>query len=906
LNSRNQLSSLSPIAGLKGTHAAIAQLLDEFQRAGLSPSDVVSTLRSTAAADSRYLEMAAVYEGYWQRLDELGCCDQKQLAFRAREILSQGEDIRFDFVAVDGFDRFSRLQAQVIKGLCTHARKARILFDYVPEDPIPEDYQWKTESFAELIDELGQSFTANSPEFRALEAVAPAMFSTLDRFMEMQEIARRCKQLMVQENISPDRILVVARDLKPYKAAADAAFVDAGICSYFIDEAVKLHELPVVHYIHNLLTMHHEKFPRELVIDTLRSPYCKLDYLKLSKLDVAKLDSKSWREYVYRGVQDWNKSLHSAAEELQAGIRLLFETVHPIVGENSWTHYVSWVENLLDNLLSIPETGKCRDDYDSRKAIIELRKCFAVLVQLDSFSGTEKITYEHFLHSLWELVESANYRRNPPIDPAVTICGAELAPNETFDHIFIAGMVESEFPKRTGSSGFVSAEEMAKWSSFGVNISNPRLHPGFETALFKSLCERGRKSVQLSCPRYEMSGEEVIPSFLMTGGEDDRITFIDPYCSSLEKPTSYREAAAALWWQEMEDPLGAGSAHPILEPYLREIENKVLTHRERSVSPEYGVCNGNLTDSVIANLIQINSRDHFSVSALNSYGQCPFRYWAAQILHIENREPRPLQIPATALGTAYHSALEKFYGDLKTAGLKIGDCDEEIIEDHVEAAIQHAITELESCKEFFRDEFWVYNQREIAFRLRRFIAEELMRSRKDKEYFEPEYFEAEFSKKDEAMAPPLVLNTTSGPLVIHGKIDRVDIGANDRARVIDYKSGSASISMKDVLEGRNLQLPVYALAVQRSLKPGTKVVAGRFLSISSGKAIGNIDFEKRSDILQHAETLIHSYVTGIAAGDFRLKPSNRKVCDNCDHLKICRISERLFQKDAEDRNEQPD
>jgi hypothetical protein len=102
--------------------------------------------------------------------------------------------------------------------------------------------------------------------------------------------------------------------------------------------------------------MHHEKFPRELVIDTLRSPYCKLDYLKLSKLDVAKLDSKSWREYVYRGVQDWNKSLHSAAEELQAGIRLLFETVHPIVGENSWTHYVSWVENLLDNLLSIPES----------------------------------------------------------------------------------------------------------------------------------------------------------------------------------------------------------------------------------------------------------------------------------------------------------------------------------------------------------------------------------------------------------------------------------------------------------------------------------------------------------------------------------------------------------------------
>ena len=78
----------------------------------------------------------------------------------------------------------------------------------------------------------------------------------------------------------------------------------------------------------------------------------------------------------------------------------------------------------------------------------------------------------------------------------------------------------------------------------------------------------------------------------------------------------------------------------------------------------------------------------------------------------------------------------------------------------------------------------------------------------------PRYFEVNFGKKHKSedglrdhelsCEEPIFI----GNVQMTGVIDRIDIGT-DAFNIIDYKTGSSTIRMRDILEGRSLQLPVY-------------------------------------------------------------------------------------------------
>jgi hypothetical protein len=84
--------------------------------------------------------------------------------------------------------------------------------------------------------------------------------------------------------------------------------------------------------------------------------------------------------------------------------------------------------------------------------------------------------------------------------------------------------------------------------------------------------------------------------------------------------------------------------------------------------------------------------------------------------------------------------------------------------------------------------------------------------------FTPIRFEARFGLGGE---PPLQVSAGGDGFLLHGVIDRIDRSPDGRLRVIDYKSGGpAPYSNKALLEGKKLQLPLYALAARDALRLG--------------------------------------------------------------------------------------
>ena len=83
--------------------------------------------------------------------------------------------------------------------------------------------------------------------------------------------------------------------------------------------------------------------------------------------------------------------------------------------------------------------------------------------------------------------------------------------------------------------------------------------------------------------------------------------------------------------------------------------------------------------------------------------------------------------------------------------------------------------------------------------------------------FKPTYFE--FKIDDESVVKPLEIKLDNRLIKIGGIIDRVDTYIDENNyyfRIIDYKTGKKDFKLSDVLDGLNLQMLIYLLAIKES------------------------------------------------------------------------------------------
>ena len=330
---------------------------------------------------------------------------------------------------------------------------------------------------------------------------------------------------------------------------------------------------------------------------------------------------------------------------------------------------------------------------------------------------------------------------------------------------------------------------------------------------------------------------------------------------------------------------------------LERLSEPLAVVRARSIAAAGGAFkewNGDISEQVKLGLVKIDLPKMWSVSRLNDFGKCPFRFWVAHVLNVKKIAEPEIGLDVLLKGELYHKALELFYSRIKDLGLTIISPEVDTVKGIFEKSIADAIVWLEAERPFKQSEFWQYEQKEIYLRLRRFFIKEQDRAAAAKEQYTPQLFEQAFGfdESEPESAKALIVKSEGLEIKIRGRIDRIDVSASGQYRVIDYKSGSSSIKEIEALEGRNMQLPIYAMALSRSINPRANVTGGSFLSISSGAQTGKVDFERaEQNITDVVEQNIGKFVSAIAGGNFNVKPTDPKVCNSCDHLQVCRITE---------------
>jgi ATP-dependent helicase/DNAse subunit B len=959
LRDNNELKALSEISSFIGTQQNVLGLIDEFERAALMPDEVLEQVELSAQTDSRYVELAKIYKRYWHELERLNLMDERQVAFGLRELLNSGQfQPSLQNIFIDGFDRFNKLQLQIFSELSRFVDSMVISFDYAEQDgKIHPDYVWKETSYTALNTQLQGQFAVQKFEVNGAESTANlkvSRFSVTDRFFEMEEIARRVKQSIVVDNVAPQKILVVVRSLKNYGNAIKAAFDDAGL-NFFVDETIEVVKLPIMQFLTNALQIHSNGLLRRDVINCLRSHYLS-SKVGIQSWHADELDRRTLRERLVGGQAQWtellsrqkrvselsdaNQSNSSDSSDLQkqllAKLSSFFDALKPLELATASEH-VKWAENLVEQIFeplfskhsafkkrsTAPVNGRdwFEDNKDfqklvEQKALGEFRRALSTLLLEEAYLGPQRMSSRDFVARLERLLSKANFRPVVSVKNAVTICGADLAPNRAFHDVYIAGLVEGEFPRKITSAGFVGADEIARWGSFGIDISNPRFHPGFESALFLNLAGRATREVHLSYPLHELSGEELLPSILLSDGDkENRVEVFSIFSRASQTPVSARNAiagalstlgtAASLSQRfTMLDEMWSGSRGGRAAQLVEQLSESIaLTHGRLSPNRQ-SIYNGFLTDYVETGALRVPLPERWSATRLSEYGKCGFRFWVSHILDSDPLEEPQSGLDDRLLGETYHKALELFYKRLLDQNLFVTD-DPIVIDQHFDQSIDEALIWLQRDSKFRPSEFWQFEQLEVRFRLKRFLRKEIQRAQKDKYQFVPKLLEASFGMdrdRDAESYELLTIKSGDKNIGINGRIDRIDIsagnGSGPMVRLVDYKKGSSLITADEAYKGRNLQLALYALAVEKSIMPSAHVVEGVYLSVSSGSPTGKLKFgaweksdEEKPKLFAQTENYVRQFVHGIEKGNFAVEPNGLDLCKRCRHKSVCRITE---------------
>jgi len=511
---------------------------------------------------------------------------------------------------------------------------------------------------------------------------------------------------------------------------------------------------------------------------------------------------------------------------------------------------------------------------------------------------------------------------------AVLVTSLAQSISQPADYRFIAGLVEGAFPSAYQPQVFLT----------GSLQKGERKQLLEERVLFYQAITNFKSRLFFSYPKKSASGAELNRSGFLDALEE--VLTIETSAAT-EGIFSYRDlylAAARLEPSAMEDINVRYSNAPWVGTLAIQVPRASEAVRWRSMegdSSYRGLLNPSLLAPEERAALEANQNRIWSVTQLERYANCPFHFFARDILSIGETDEREEGLDARDRGEALHEILRAFLLSRRERKLP---AIQDVPEQEVEAITSDAI---HAAKAHFRGiasghPFWRLDSERLLSEdqpggsvFQKFIERE-----RELAPFEPRprFFEVSFGGEGRAPKTPhdatLSRNEpiSMGGFRLRGKIDRIDIPKElqdgsldgDTFTIIDYKSGKETPSWSQIERGLSLQLPLYLRVAEdllRSHIPELKGVAAlyqKLLGENAERKLGlaikpytQVAFEKlkgRNGYVDSAEKLAEiidatiikakAYVDGVAAGHFPLTSSDLiKQCKHCAYGTVCRVKE---------------
>jgi RecB family exonuclease len=269
----------------------------------------------------------------------------------------------------------------------------------------------------------------------------------------------------------------------------------------------------------------------------------------------------------------------------------------------------------------------------------------------------------------------------------------------------------------------------------------------------------------------------------------------------------------------------------------------------------------------------------WSVSALEVYLACPFKFFAQHVLRLEEEPEDADVMDPRRQGQFVHRVFEVFFDRWTRAGRSA--VTPELLDEArgvFTAVVDDEIARLPAA------EAALERTRLLGSAAAAGLGEAVLR------------MEAERPARvierllEHRLDGTLSLETDDGPrsIALRGKADRIDLLDDGTFRLIDYKLGWPP------QRARALQLPIYAVAAEQQLagRHGRSWVLGEaaYLAFKGPRRVVPLltAHADREQVLRDAQQRTIAAVDAIARGEFPPRPEDVYLCESCSFSTVCR------------------
>ncbi|MGO8838946.1 MAG: PD-(D/E)XK nuclease family protein [Limisphaerales bacterium] len=436
----------------------------------------------------------------------------------------------------------------------------------------------------------------------------------------------------------------------------------------------------------------------------------------------------------------------------------------------------------------------------------------------------------------------------PPALDQVLIGAVDRARNPDLKLAFVLGVNESVFPAAPAAPAILTDADRDELGRLGA-VTGPDLRTRLarERYLGYIACTRASEKLVVTFSRHDADGKILNPSSFLAHlrrivpgleteessgeGKLDEVEHASELIVPLVKVQNLAGTGVTRLKSEENQKLLMSSPatldwESLLElPALKKLAAALAALRE----PEPTEC---LSPALAEKLSGLTLRS--SVSRLEEFAQCPFRYFVHSGLHAEER--KVYELDAREQGSFQHEVLKLFHEQLSAAGKRWRDLTPAEARDRV-GGIAADLAGSYRDGLLRADGQSRFAAHLLAESLQDFV-ETLVVWMRGQYEFDPAVAELEFGIGTGG-APAWEINLGAGhKFALRGRIDRIDVcrETGDRAWcvVMDYKSGRRKLDPVLVGHGVQLQLLAYLAAVRhwpdprRLLKVPALVPAGVF------------------------------------------------------------------------------
>lgn len=564
-------------------------------------------------------------------------------------------------------------------------------------------------------------------------------------------------------------------------------------------------------------------------------------------------------------------------------------------------------------------------DRLSELATMALRRpesVLEVLAELRSLAQVDEVGLAEVERILGERLR---FRRSRPPKRRfgrVFVSGVEETAGRSFDLVFVPGLAEGVFPRRTGEDPLLLDERREALRQAGYRLAGSERRTLREQLLLRLAIGAANRRLVVSYPRVDLvQGRARVPSLYAL----DVLRGAEGKLPDLEELGRRAEAggAAVVGWPAPEKPEDAVDESEfdlaLLRPYLgagapvaqrrgrarfllesNEHLRRALESRGRRWRRPWFPVDGLVNASPEALEALVDHRTgarSYSPTALQHYAACPYRFFLQAVLRLYPRDElvQLEQLDPMTRGSIFHEIQFHLFGALKDADLL------PVSTDNLEAVFERLDDVLDRSERDYREKLappiervWKAEFEGLRADLRgwlRQVAEEGGR-------WKPIHAELSFGLRRSGDRDPHSCREPAEVLDIarlRGSIDLVEEDGAGRLRVTDHKTGRAVHGDGGLVigGGKVLQPVLYSLAAERVLK--REVVSGRLFYCTQRGGYSNVSVPLDERSRGAARRLLRKVDEALESGFLPAVPA-KDECRYCDYRRVCGPYEELRVK----------